>query len=171
MYGGIAIEILEDVIRAMNQLQHQITYNNSSSTTAQDLLQHMTEGVDDSDIDCMLCISIYYYKQQHKVERPRPLLDNSALARDYTHNVLERPKQLSNFDLCLKHADADWRLPLVVRVHAHSTRNMRTRSHTSQTRRRERHAERGHGRQPGRQYQRDDDDRYYGPYARSSGSQ
>ena len=31
---------------------------------------------------------------------------------DYIHNELERPKQLSNFDLCLQHTDCAWHSPL-----------------------------------------------------------
>ena len=67
--------------------------------------------------------------------RPEPLLASSRLAQDYIHNELERPKQLSNFDLCLKATDGDWHLPLIFRARAHATRNLRTRSQGSQAKR------------------------------------
>ena len=46
--------------------------------------------------------------------------------------VSERPRQLSNYDLCLGQTDCDWHIPLIVRVHAHYLRNKRTRSGASQ---------------------------------------
>ena len=39
------------------------------------------------------------------------------LAHDYLHNVLERPRQLSNYDLCLRQTDCDWHRPFIVRIH------------------------------------------------------
>ena len=53
------------------------------------------------------------------------------MAHDYIHNVLERPRPLSNLDVCLKQTDADWHRPLIVRVSQHGTRNKRTRSQAS----------------------------------------
>ena len=98
MYGGVVIEVLEDVVSAINGMMStppRISYNISSSASARDLFQQM-QGDTNSDIDCMLCISIFYNKQQRPSERHEPLLRTSALAHDYIHNELERPKHLSN---------------------------------------------------------------------------
>ena len=80
----------------------------------------------------MLCISIFYNKQNFEQARLPHLVPDRALAHDYLHDVLERPRQLSNYDLCL----CDWHLPLIVRIHAYQMRNFRTRGPDSQNRRR-----------------------------------
>ena len=118
-----------------------------------------------------MCISesLFYSKQDSDSKRPTPYVAST----DYIHNELERPKQLSNFDLCLQHTDCAWHSPLVVRISSHSTRNQRTRSAASSTKRSERYQEkkgkgksnessssRHHGK--GSYYQ--DDDRHSGPY-------
>ena len=94
------------------------------------------------------------------------------LAHDYLHNVLERPRQLSNYDLCLRQTDCDWHRPFIVRIHVFHVRNLRTRGPDSQKnrleaarRRQERADQPTYGRNTGGYYRRDN-----GPYARSSGS-
>ena len=133
MYGGIALEVLEDVVREMNRhLDEKITYNVSSSTPAKDVYTFMQEGDLNSNLDCMICITWFYNKQRHQGQRPPKLVNDRALAHDYLHNVLERPRQLSNYDVCLKCTDGDWHRPLLVRIHAYHMRNWRTRGPVSQ---------------------------------------
>ena len=72
------------------------------------------------------------YNKQKCSERLPKLIDKRELAHDYLRNISERPRQLSNYDLCLGQTDCDWHLPLIVRVHAHHLRNKRTRSGASQ---------------------------------------
>ena len=91
----------------------------------------MEHGNTNADVDCMLCISLFYNKQKCS-ERPPKLIDQREIAHDYLHSISERPRQLSNYDLCLGQTDCGWRLPLIVRVHAHHLRNKRTRSGASQ---------------------------------------
>ena len=113
MYGGIALEVLEDVVREMNRhLKDRVTYNVSSSIPAKDFYTFMQEADLNSNLDCMMCISIYYNKQCHEQQRPPKLGEDRALAHDYLRNVLGRPRQ-SNFDVCLKHTDGDWHRPLL----------------------------------------------------------
>lgn len=134
LFGGVVIEVLEDVVRAMNQqLLDKITYNISSSTPPQDVFDSVLEGAHNTNLDCMLLISIFYNKQQYDVERPSLMVRNFWLAQDYIHNISERPRQLSTFDLGLKTLDADWRVPLLVRVSAYATRNKRTRGQAAQS--------------------------------------
>ena len=128
-WGGIVVEVLEDTISTMNRhLKFPITYNISSSTSARDVYLQMQEGDRGAGMDCMLCISLFYNKQQ-STDRPIPTYRN--MSTDYLHNVLERPKRLTNLDLCLRQTDGDWHPPLIVRVSSHSTRNKRTRSAAS----------------------------------------
>ncbi len=43
--GGMAIQLLEELVTAINaQVEHRITYNISSSTTAKDLFTYMEDG-------------------------------------------------------------------------------------------------------------------------------
>ncbi len=148
-YGGIALEVLEDVVSTMNvQLKYPITYNVSSSTAVKDVFALMQEGDLNSNLDCMMCISVFYNKHLSD-ERPRPIVQDRALAHDYIHNVLDRPSQLSNYDVCLKHSDCDWHRPLIVRISSHATRNKRTRSSQSQYNMYERYQERYHRRDTG----------------------
>ena len=112
VYGGIALEVLEDVVRERNRhLSEKITYNVSSSTPAKDVFEFMAEGDLNTNLDCMLLISLFYNKQKYKESRPQPVMTECALAHDYFHNVLERPRQLSLYDVCLKRTDGDWHRP------------------------------------------------------------
>ena len=78
VYGGIALEVLEDAVRGMNaHLEQYITYNVSSWTPAKDLFEFMQEGNLNVNLDCMMCISVFYNKQRSKAERPRPLVRGS----------------------------------------------------------------------------------------------
>ena len=130
-YGGIVIEVLDDAVRTSNMhFLEKVTCNVSSSTPASAVFDYMEQGNADADLDCMLCISLYYNKQKSREPRPPKLIRQRA--HDYTHNISERPRQLSNYDLCLGQTDCDWHLPLIVRVHAHHLRNKRTRSTASQ---------------------------------------
>lgn len=112
--------------------------------------------------------------QQRRILR---ITEELCLVPDYIHNVSERPRQLSNFDLCLKPTDTDWHIPLIVRVSAHATRNKRTRGTQAQGQQNQRYRDWFYNRQDdsrqchsqGRYYggsQRHD----YGPYSRSSSS-
>ena len=92
---------------------------------------------------------------QEHVINCSPLLGQSNLATDYIHNELERPKQLTNYDLRLRRTADDCHLPLIVRVHAHATRNFRTRSFQSQAKRLDREATRtGKGKGGEREFSR-----------------
>ena len=136
------VEVLEDAIRAMNQqLEHRISYNISSSTPPQDVFDYVAHGDGNAHLDCMLFISIFYNKQRFDAERPPPIVRNLNLAHDYLHNISERPRQLSTYDLCLKSLDCDWHIPLIVRVSAHATRNKRTRGPQAQDQRNRRYRE------------------------------
>ena len=97
----------------------------------------MEHGNVNANLDCMLCISLFYNKQLSENERPPVLVPDRRLAHDYLHNILERPRQLSNYDLCLRQTDCDWHRPLIVRVHAFHLQNKRTRSSASQQNRQE----------------------------------
>ena len=173
IYGGLVIEVLEDAVKEMNRhLLHRITYNVSSSTPAKEVFEFMEHGNVNANLDCMLCISLFYNKQLSEKERPPTLVPDRELAHDYLHNILERPRQLSNYDLCLRQTDCDWHRPLIVRVHAFHLRNLRTRSSASQQnrqaaawRRQERSDQGSYGRDTGGFYREDT-----GPYSRSSGS-
>ena len=177
IYGGLVVEVLEDAVRALNQhFLHKVTFNVSSSTPAAEVYDFLEHGNINANMDCMACISLFYNKQQFKQDRPPPLIENRRIAHDYLHNIVERPRQLSNYDLCLGQTDGDWHRPLIVRVHAFHLKNKRTRSSTSQWNRQEaawRRQERteqgrgSYGRDTGWYEQRFEDT---GPYARSSGS-
>ena len=133
VYGGIALEVLDDAVKEMNKhLLHYITYNVSSSTPAKEVFEFMQHGNVNANLDCMLCISVFYNKQRSKKERPPILVRGRELAHDYLHNILERPRQLSNHDLCLRQTDCDWHRPLIVRLHAFHLRNLRTRGPAAQ---------------------------------------
>ena len=99
-YAGVIVEALDDIIAIFNS-QHtanvRISYNISSSTPATEFFKQM-HGDNDADLDCMFCMSIFNNKKKYQNERP-PLLNQSALAIDYMHHELERPKQLTNYDL------------------------------------------------------------------------
>ena len=99
------------------------SYNVSSSTPASEVFQFMEHGNVNANVDCMLCISLFYNKQKTESERPPKLIRQRELAHDYLHSIAERPRQLSNYDLCLGQTDCDWHLPLIVRVHAYHLRN------------------------------------------------
>lgn len=177
IFGGIVIETLEGVINNFNeQLEVKITYNVSSSTQPQSVFDNVIHSDTSVNMDCMVFISIVYNKQQFDAERPQPILDDSWLARDYLRNVLEQPRQLWNYDMCLRHTDGDWHIPLIVPVSAHATRNKRTRGPEAQGQRRERYHD---WVQRQCQYQTRQYGRHYGgyprqdtcPYSRSSGSE
>ena len=132
VYGGLVMEVLDDAVRHLNRIfEHPVTYNVSSSTPASELFDFMEHGNTNAEMDCMLCISLFYNKQKCS-ERPPKLIDQREIAHDYLHSISERPRQLSNYDMCLGQTDCDWHLPLIVRVHAHHLRNKRTRSTASQ---------------------------------------
>ena len=99
-FGGLAIEVLEDVVREFNRhLKERIcTYNISCSSPARSTFQHVAHGDTDVDLDCLLLISIFYNKQQFEEPWPPLLLPERRLAHDYLHNVLDRPHKLSSYD-------------------------------------------------------------------------
>ena len=175
--GGIVVEVLEDVVAAMNthlSWQNKITFNISSSTPPQDVFDTVVEGSQTANLDCMLCISIFYNRQKYETERPERISDDLHLAPDYMHSVSERPRQLLGYDVCLRPSDNDWHIPLIVRTSAYSTRNKRTRGRDAQNLRNQRYRE-----YQDRSYQYQQQSRYHGywqdhgahPYARSSSSQ
>ena len=167
VYGGIVMEVLDDAVKTSNQhFLEKVTYNVSSSTPASEVFDFMEHGNADADLDCMLCISLFYNKQRSQEERPPKLIQQREIAHDYLHNIAERPRQLSNYDLCLGQTDCDWHLPLIVRVHAYHLRNKRTRSTASQQNRQaaaQRRQASSYGRHTG-WYEREREDT--GPYAR-----
>ena len=113
VYSGVALEVLEDVVRETNRhLSQKITYK--------DVFEFKWQGELNANLDCSFYISLFYNKQKYQERRPQPLMTECALAHDYLHNVLERPRQLCNYDVCLKRTDGDWHRPLLVRVHAHA---------------------------------------------------
>ena len=129
IFGGIVLEVLEDAIRATNQQlwrENWITFNISSSSAPQDVFDSVFAN-NHNDMDCMLCISLFYNKQKFQVERPPVLTNEFTMSHDYIHSVSERPRQLTVYDLCLKATDADWHSPLLVRVNSHALKNKRTR--------------------------------------------
>ena len=167
-YGGLVMEVLDDAVRTSNMhFLEKVTYNVSSSTPASAVFEYMEQGNAEADLDCMLCISLYYNKQKSREERPPKLIRQREMAHDYTRNISERPRQLSNYDLGLGQTDCDCHLPLIVRVHAHHLRNKRTRSTASQQNRQaaaqRRQATSSYGRHTG-WYEQEREDT--GPYAR-----
>ena len=149
--GGVVVEVLEDVVNAT-----------------------ITQGSQTANLDCMLCVSIFYNRQGFDTERPERITPHLHLAPDYIHNISERPRQLSCYDVCVKQTENDWHIPLIVRTSAYATRNKRTRGQHSQDLRHQRYREywyRSERNQPSysRYYgghQRQD----HGPYSRSSSS-
>ena len=173
--GGVVVEVLEDVVLAMNEhldWKNKITFNISSSTPPQDVFDTITQGSQTCNLDCMLCISVFYNRQGFDTERPERITPHLHLAPDYIHNISERPRQLSCYDVCLKPSDNDWHIPLIVRTSAYATRNKRTRGQYSQDLRYQRYRDfqnRSNQYNQSRyygSYQRQD----HGPYSRSSSS-
>ena len=175
--GGIVVEVLDDVVSAMNthlSYYNKITYNISSSTPPQDVFDTVVEGSQSANLDCMLCISVFYNRQRYETERPERISDDLFLAPDYMHSVSERPRQLLGYDVCLRPSDKDWHIPLIVRTSAYSTRNRRTRGQDAQNLRNQKYRD-----YQNRSYQYQQQSRYHGswqdhgshPYARSSSSQ
>lgn len=165
--GGVVVEVLKNVVRAMNiQLQQSISYNVSSSTPPQDVFDFVAHNEANANLDCMLFISLFHNKQQYTAERPPKIVDHLCLAHDYIHNISERPRQLSTYDLCLKRLDGDWHVPLIVRVSAHATRNKRTRGALAQGQRNQRYRDwwNSYERQEPHHFQ--NYGRYYGEYHR-----
>ena len=141
---GIVVEVLDDVVSAMNthlSYYNKITYNISSSTPPQDVFDTVVAGSQTANLDCMLCISIFYNRQRYETERPDRVSDDLFLAPDYMHSVSERPRQLLGYDVCLRPSDNDWHIPLIVRTSAYSTRNKRTRGRDAQYLRNQRYRE------------------------------
>ena len=100
--GGVVVEVLEDVVKAMNEhlnWKNKITFNISSSTPPQDVFDTITQGSQTANFDCMLllCISMFYNRQGFETERPALITPHLHLAPDYIHNIAERPHQLSAF--------------------------------------------------------------------------
>ena len=140
--GGVVVEVLEDVVLAMNEhldWKNKITFNISSSTPPQDVFDTITQGSQTGNLDCMLCISVFYNRQGFDTGRPERITPHLHLAPDYIHNISERPRQLSCYDVCLKPSDNDWHIPLIVRTSAYATRNKRTRGQYSQDLRHQRY--------------------------------
>lgn len=174
MFGGIVIEVLEDAIRATNQqlmIGNRVTFNISSSTAPQDVFGTVFANRN-SNMDCMLCISLFYNKQNFEVPRPKLLTDRFHLAHDYLHSVSERPRQLSVFGLCLGVNDCDWHSPLVCRISAHAIKNKRTRGPEAQENRNQRYRSwasqsekgqkgKGKGKRPPREEQQWTDQQWY----------
>lgn len=140
IFGGIVLEVLADAIRATNQQlwrENWITFNISSSSAPQDVFDSVFAR-QNSDMDCMLCISLFYNKQKFEVPRPNALTDQFSMSHDYIHSISERPRQLTVYDLCLRATDLDWHLPLVVRINSHAMKNKRTRGPDAQENRNQR---------------------------------
>ena len=71
--GGVVVEVLEDVVQAMNHhLEHKmITYNISSSTPLQDVFDSVTRNAQNANLDCMFFISIYFTIVNHILPKGR----------------------------------------------------------------------------------------------------
>ena len=141
IFGGIVLEVLEDAIRALNQQlwrENWITFNISSSSAPQDVFDSVFAN-NHNEMDCMLCISLFYNKQKFQAERPPALTNEFSMSHDYIHSVSERPRQLTVYDLCLRATDTDWHSPLLVRVNSHALKNKRTRGPDAQNYRNQRY--------------------------------
>ena len=141
IFGGIVLEVLEDAIRALNQQlwrENWITFNISSSSAPQDVYDSVFAN-NHNEMDCMLCISLFYNKQKFQVDRPPALTNEFSMSHDYIHSVSERPRQLTVYDLCLRATDTDWHSPLLVRVNSHALKNKRTRGPDAQNYRNQRY--------------------------------
>ena len=141
IFGGIVLEVLEDAIRALNQQlwrENWITFNISSSSAPQDVFDSVFAN-NHNEMDCMLCISLFYNKQKFQVERPPVLTNEFSMSHDYIHSVSERPRQLTVYDLRLRATDTDWHSPLLVRVNSHALKNKRTRGPDAQNYRNQRY--------------------------------
>ena len=141
IFGGIVLEVLEDAIRALNQQlwrENWITFNISSSSAPQDVYDSVFAN-DHNEMDCMLCISLFYNKQKFQVDRPPALTNEFSMSHDYIHSVSERPRQLTVYDLCLRATDTDWHSPLLVRVNSRALKNKRTRGPDAQNYRNQRY--------------------------------
>ena len=141
IFGGIVLEVLEDAIRALNQQlwrEHWITFNISSSSAPQDVFDPVFAD-NHNEMDCMLCISLFYNKQKFQVKRPPVLTDEFCMSHDLIHSVSERPRQLTVYDLCLRFSDTAWHSPLLVRVNSHALKNKRTRGPDAQNYRNQRY--------------------------------
>lgn len=90
------------------------------------------ETAEETEVDCRFLISIFYNKQENDGQRPVPLNNNSFLSFDYLHSKIEPPEQLQKVDLCLRHSDAAWHLPLLAFASSHANRNKRQRSEDSE---------------------------------------
>ena len=188
IFGGIVLEVLEDAIRALNQQlwrENWISFNISSSSAPQDVFDSVFAN-NHNEMDCMLCISLFYNKQKFQVDRPPALTNEFSMSQDYIHSVSERPRQLTVYDLCLRFSDTDWHSPLLVRVNSHALKNKRTRGPDAQYFRNQRYRSRQQAQsnwqddwnQQGRHYGERDDwyqqSRHYGeregPYTSQSSS-
>ena len=166
IFGGIVLEVLEDAIRALNQQlwrEYMVTFNISSSSAPQDVYDSVFANTH-GDIDCMVCISLFYNKQKSHIERPPILLNEYTMSHDYIHSVSERPRQLTVYDLCLRFSDTDWHSPLLVRVNSHALKNKRTRGPDAQFNRVQRYRQRQQDQQNWQDWQGDwnQQSRYYG---------
>ena len=83
--GGVVVEVLEDVVLAMNDLdwKNKITFNISSSTPPQDVFDTITQDSQTGNLDCMLCISVFYNRQGFDTERSERITPHLHLAPDY----------------------------------------------------------------------------------------
>ena len=84
IFGGIVLEVLEDAIRALNQQlwrENWITFNISSSSAPQDVFDSVFAN-NHNEMDCMLCISLFYNKQKFQVDRPPVLTDEFSMSHD-----------------------------------------------------------------------------------------
>ena len=144
IFGGIVLEVLEDAIRALNQQlwrENWISFNISSSSAPQDVFDSVFAN-NHNEMDCMLCISLFYNKQKFQVDRPPALTDEFSMSHDYIHSVSERPRQLTVYDLCLRFSGTDWHSPLLVRVNSHALKNKHTRGPDAQNYRNQRYRSR-----------------------------
>ena len=85
IFGGIVLEVLEDAIRALNQQlwrENWISFNISSSSAPQDVFDSVFAN-NHNEMDCMLCISLFYNKQKFQVDRPPALTNEFSMSQDY----------------------------------------------------------------------------------------
>ena len=141
MISELLDEICSEYIRHQDKW-HWVSNNISTSTSAVALWAAFNTK-EQQDIDCMICISLFYNKQEATTDRPERISPDSHFF-DYCHSDLERPKQLSSYGLYLQSSDQAWHSPLVCRINAHCFKNQRTRSDQSHKKRLAREEEHGY---------------------------
>ena len=173
--GGIVVEVLEDVVAAMNEhlsWQNKITYNISSfDSSTRSLIPSCKVRKQQTWTVCCAFLSSTAVRNLRQI-------DLQELLRIYIWHLIIYILFRKGLDSCwdttfAKPSDNDWHIPLIVRTSAYSTRNKRTRGQGALDLRHQRCRE-----YLDRSYQYQQQSRYHGywqdhgshPYTRSSSS-